>query len=228
MQLICFIQKEFGMMKIEMFRQLIIGSLFSALFSASTNANLIVNGGFEDALTGGTTVNSVVGWYPSSTVPGWSGSNIELWGNYGLTSQEGSYHVELNASNSGQPANPGPWSISQTFATTAGQSYDLTFAYSGSTGSLTPTESFKVTVDTLESTVGGHLTGAWSLYFNSFIADGDFATLMFTSVAPANSYSGNLLDNIIVTASPAAVPEPGSLALLALGLFGLAAGRRKA
>jgi hypothetical protein len=232
MQLICFIQKEFGTMKIEMFRQLIISSLFSVLFSASTNANLIVNGGFEENSSDAVVLNPVIIWYPSSAMPGWDGSNIELWGSYGIPSKEGSFHAELNATNTGQPANPGPWSIFQTFATTAGQSYDLTFAYSGSASSTDPQESFEVSVDGLYSLVADHSVGVWSIYSNSFIADGDSATLMFTSVTPANSYSGNLLNDIIVTASPdpgpVGLPEPGSLALLALGLFGLAAGRRKA
>jgi hypothetical protein len=68
-----------------------------------------------------------------------------------------------------------------------------------------------------------HVVGDWSIYSNSFIADGNTATLTFSSIDRHLWTYGNFLDNVRVSA----VPEPETLALLALGLIGLGATRKK-
>ncbi len=204
-------------------RKIIFGAMLAGFSAVSFSANLIINGGFEDPT--GTAIGGGGGWkyYSSSEVPGWDGSNIELWGTLGIESYEGDYHAELNAH--GQSQNAGPWSISQTFATTKGQTYDLFFAYGARLGSATDSnEAFRVDVDGLGFTLTDHIVGAWSTYSGSFVADGDFATLKFSSVAQDKWTYGNFLDDVSVTATPI----PGSLTLLTLGLAGLGAVRRKA
>lgn len=191
----------------------------SILTSVSANANLIVNGGFE--ATTGSPIGGGSGWnyYESSDVPGWDGDNIELWIGRNPDAYEGEYHAELNA----HGKNDGPWTISQTFATTAGQSYDLFFAYSARRGDdQSSNEAFKVAVDGLEESIDDHVKNSWNTFSKSFIADGDFATLSFTSVTPYSRTLGNFLDDVRVT-----VPEPGSLALLTLGLVGLSMSRKR-
>ena len=206
-------------------RKVIIGSMLCALSAASAGASILINGGFEDPT--GSAIGGGGGWkyYNSADVPGWDGSNIELWGTLGINSYEGGYHAELNAH--GQEQNAGPWSISQTFATTAGQTYDLFFAYGARLGNGNGNESneeFRVRVDGLDFNLTDHVVGAWSTYHGSFVADDNFATLNFSSVAQDRWTYGNFLDDVRI--SP--VPVPGSLVLLTIGLAGLGAIRKKA
>jgi hypothetical protein len=203
------------------FRNIIIGSMLSALCSASANANLIINGGFEEDSTG-SALGGGNGWkyYDSADVSGWGGSNLELWGTLGIDSYEGDYHAELNSH--GQQN--GVWSISQTFDTLAGQSYDLFFAYGARLANASESlESFSVEVDGLYYELDDHVVGNWSTYSDSFVADDDTATLTFSSIAQHKWTYGNFLDAVKISA----VPEPSSLALLALGFLGLAIARKK-
>lgn len=204
--------------------------MFTLLFISSASANLIVNGGFEEnsptvALGGGG------GWkyYAAGDLNGWDGSNIELWGTHGIKSYEGGYHAELNAH--GQRG--GVWSISQTFGTIAGQTYNLFFAYSArlsnSAGSI---ESFSVNVDNFYTQIDDHTVGSWSTFLGSFVADDNFATLTFSSISQHRWTYGNFLDDIRVSGNPSVqsfstVSEPGLMGLFALGLLGLIVKRRK-
>ena len=207
----------------QVFINLIIGSILTTLFAASANANLIKNGGFEEDPTG-SAYGGGSGWnyYDPNDVPGWDGSNLELWGTLGIDAYEGDYHAELNSH--GQSQNDGAWSISQTFDTVAGQSYDLFFAYGARLANASGSaESFSVAVDGLYYVLADHVVGDWSTYSNSFIADGNTATLTFSSIDQHSWTYGNFLDDIRVSA----VPEPGALALLVLGCDGLGATRKK-
>lgn len=203
------------------FRNIIIVSMLSALCAASANANLIVNGGFEEDPKG-LALGGSNGWkyYDSDDVSGWDGSNLELWGTLGIDSYEGDYHAELNSH--GQTS--GVWSISQTFDTLAGQSYDLFFAYGARKGNANKSlESFSVKVDSLFYVLDDHVVDNWSTYSDSFVADDDTATLTFSSISQHKRTYGNFLDDVKISA----VPESGSLALLALGFLGLVIARKK-
>ncbi|MBL4631280.1 MAG: DUF642 domain-containing protein [Paraglaciecola sp.] len=202
----------------------IIGSLLTFFSATSVNANLVVNGSFEVNATG-PSIGGGNGWkyYAANNLSGWDGSNIELWGTLGIDSYEGGYHAELNAH--GQRRKNGAWSISQTFETIAGQSYDLFFAYSARLGNANNSvESFSVAVDGLFHVLDDHVVGNWSTFSSSFIADDNTATLTFTSRSQNRWTYGNFIDDVRVSA----VPEPTSFALLALGLIGLGATRKKA
>lgn len=188
---------------------------FSLLAAAPVSANLIVNGGFEqpDVPTGNWQ------YFSSAAVDGWEGDNIEIWDNYGgVSAYEGSQFAELNA----HPYSGSEFGIFQNFATTIGQSYDLSFAYRARQSN---SESFDVSVTPgMTWNLDDHVVGAWSIFSGSFVASSELTTLTFTSVIPETGTVGNFLDDVKVTAS---VPEPGSIALLGLSLLGMGVARRR-
>jgi hypothetical protein len=187
-----------------------------AAASFASQASLIVNGDFEmNSVQPGSWV-----WLPSSQVAGWQGSNIEIWNAMnGVDAASGNHFIELNAHGDNQ----GPWSIFQSFATDIGQTYELSFAYRARVNS---NEQFQVTVADLTSTINDHHTQGWSFFSNVFVATDSTTTLRFTALT--NGTMGNFLDGIQVTAAqnPLSVPEPGTMAVFAAGLFALLAGRR--
>jgi hypothetical protein len=199
----------------------IIASSILGLFLATTaNANLIVNGSFEDAPTGSSLGgNSSWTFYNASQVTGWDGDNIELWIGRKPNAYEGNYHAELNAHGS----NKDNWSISQTFNTVAGSTYNVFFAYSARSGnSKSSKEVFSVSVDNANWTIDDHVKGTWKTFNGTFVADDTSATITFASVVPYWRTVGNFIDDIRVTN----VPAPGALALLCLGLTSLCFARK--
>lgn len=192
----------------------ILGGLAGLLLALNAQANLIVNGGFED--------NNVApnnwAYFPSSSVNGWEGDNIEIWDSFGgVVAPEGQQHAELNA----HPYDGSVFSIFQSFATVIGQTYDVSFFYSARESN---NEQFSFSVDTLSALLNDHVVGSWKQYTGSFVASTTVSTITFTSYD--NSTVGNFLDDVVVTAR-AQVDESGSLVMLAIGLIGLFYSRRK-
>lgn len=199
-------------------------SFFLALcltLSAGANANLIVNGGFEEpAVTPGNW-----DYFSSGDVAGWDGSNIEIWNNYTyqgvtVTAAEGEQHAEINAH-----PDSGNFTISQSFSTQVGQSYDVSFSYRARANN---SESFEFGL----SDTGGafssvvlddHTTSAWSVYEDSFVANDTTSSVWFSSITDGTI--GNFIDDVSVTSS---VPSPGTLVMMMIGLLGLGAARRQA
>ena len=198
------------------------------LLSTSAMANLVQNGSFED-LSGFNLGNSA--WGLSSALAGWTnntGDQFEIQvatnfqsastGNFSAfnSSFDGAHYLELNANQLG--------SISQILKTTAGQTYHLTFGYSGRSDSGAGNDSLAnvywggsmVTPTILDAAPNS----GWQTYDFTVVATGAVTELRFASVGPTNKISyGSYLDGVLVTA----VPEPGTIALMlsGLGLIGL-------
>lgn len=185
-----------------------------SLLCLGANANLIVNGGFED--------NNVASgnwaYFSSAAVNGWDGDNIEIWDNYGgVIAAEGTQYAELNA----HPHTGSIFSIYQNFATVVGQTYDVSFFYRARVNS---NEQFSFSVDTLAELLNDHVVGSWSQYTGSFVATGALSTITFTTFDTGTL--GNFLDDVVVTAK-ANVVESSPLVMLLIGLTGLVLIRKK-
>lgn len=194
--------------------------------SATSSANLIVNGSFEDSIVG----NNQWKVFASADVNGWDGSTIEIWDSLqNFDSYEGDQHAELNAHSNGGNV----FSIFQTFATTAGETYDVSFAYAARTNNG---EQFSYGIDDGSSLIdsvlfNNTLVKQWTLFNTSFEATSASSKIVFTSITPSTGTLGNFLDNVIVTPSEelstSNVSAPASVALILAGVFGLMFSRRK-
>lgn len=189
-------------------------SLIASLLCVGANANLIVNGGFED--------NKVAtgnwAYFSSANVNGWDGDNIEIWNQYGgVVAPEGKQHAELNA----HPFDGSVFSIYQSFATVFGQAYDVSFFYSARSS---VNEQFSFSVGSLNAILTDHVVGSWKKYTGSFVASGNLSTITFTTYNAGTL--GNFLDDVVVTAK-ANVVESSPLVMLLIGLAGLVLVRRK-
>lgn len=188
----------------------------AALLAASTsvNANLIVNGSFEDPKqkAGEFTIypNGITGWESLS------GAGIEVRNSLVGEASHGFNFVELDSDNNS--------SMQQTISTVNGSLYTLLFDYSPRIGVASASNGIKVFWNNvwLEPVITGNGIGAtqnnWQTYSFNLLGTGS-DTLKFLAVGTNESLGGNL-DNVRLNAVP--VPAAAWLFASALGLFGFA------
>jgi hypothetical protein len=186
----------------------VLGSLLAAPMLATAAGNLIDNGSFE------ATAQADGSWAVYSSLQGWAttaGSGIELRNNVVGTAYDGLNFVELDAySNS---------TMQQTVATQAGQLYDLNFAYSARPG-VADAASNGIAVAwngvTLLTVTGqGGAQHNWLEIGNLQVLGTGSDRLSFRAIGISDSLGGSL-DAVSLTA---AVPEPGTYALMMAGLL---------
>ncbi len=217
-----------------MIKQLFTAAALCSAVSAFASANLLVDGSFESAVLPDGTYQ----YYEGTSLYGWAASTgagdaIEIRNDVVGKAQDGTYYAELDARHNS--------SMSQSFATTVGQTYTLSFWYSNRAqsdvynsvfaGGVVPvsTQGMSYNVgagDVAVPTIGTANTTAdnqWQLYSTTFVATGASTTLSFAATGTSDSW-GTSVDNIAVSA----VPEPASAALLLSGFLVLAGlGRRR-
>ncbi len=186
--------------------------------SSVANANLVSNGSFENNNVNAGTWS----WFSSSSVDGWSGSNIELWNDFGgMIAQDGTKLAELNAHGG---SGGGAFSIFQEITTTAGELYDFSFYYAArqNTNESFLVEVFSSSGSLISQLVDDHIVKQWSSFTSSFVAADSATTVRFTTVTPLSGTLGNFIDNVIVTESTTSVVQASAPSAALLTLFGLA------
>ena len=185
------------------------------------NANLIVNGSFEDGIDPGVFLPLPGG---STAIAGWitTGVSTDYIGTVWVAS-DGERSLDLVGS-------PGLGGVMQTFATTPGAGYIVTFDLAGNprADGLPPVTSMRVeaagqSADYSYDTTGkdyqnmGWVTRSWR-----FTANSTSTTLEFYALDARGSLGelGNAIDNVSV------VPEPATICLLGLGALSLLRKRR--
>lgn len=179
--------------------------------SGAANANVLVNGNFESGLSG---------W----TLTGVAGLASPPYFGGGSPAVDGVFMAVFN-----QGEQPASGVLSQSFATMAGHTYHVTFDYGTNNGNWQQINAIVAAQDKSVLSDGFYgAPGPWLRPFAfDFVAADSLSTLTFKDVAGNWTFSTDgLLDNVAVAdANP--VPEPASIALLALGLAGIGALRRR-
>lgn len=209
--------------------KLLMKMLFVVLvlgLSSQVQANLIVNGGFEN---NNVKTNSWK-WFTSANVDGWEGSTVEIWDNFqNFQAYENDQYAELNAHANGGQA----FSIFQSFETIKGATYDVSFAYAARTNK---NEQFSYSVSGNNTVIdsvlfNNALVKEWTLFESAFVANSNITNIMFAAIRPNTGTMGNFLDNVVVTMQPAIgtanqVSAPASTVIFLLSALGLMVWRR--
>ncbi len=205
--------------------------LFLAVFASVCQANLLQNGSFEN-------VNSYVdngfgfmGLSAPGVIPGWTvgGAGVD-WINTFWTPSNGNFSLDLNSDN--------PGSVSQSFPTTSGATYTLSFDLAGNPGGLPNNKSLDVLVTgwptqsfTFNTANNSTTNMGWATRSFTFTASSGTTTLEFLSTTSnpgaLNNNYGPALDKASVEQIGVGVPEPSLVYLLAAGLAGLVVTRRR-
>jgi len=196
--------------------------LLACSAASAANANLIVNGSFEDS-----GLNPSSSWIPMSggdnSITGWTtfGAGIDYLGTI-IVASDGDRSIDINNTTSGG-------GIAQSFATTAGWIYTVEFDLSANMfGGPTPKEIMVSAAGQSEIFEYDYVAAgstaqdpAWERITWSFVGNGSSATLAFEGIT--GGVYGAAIDNVVVTGQ---VPAPSTIAAI-LGLGAFSARRRR-
>lgn len=182
--------------------------LASSLLISTASASAIINGSFESGDFSGWTLTG----YDLDGDTGGPGATVDSANAY-----SGYSAAHFTCTYDGTVCFD---TLSQTFATTVGQTYTLDFWMAFE--SVDPYGNFSVSVDDFVSTLAsGSPNFGYTEYSPTFTATGDSTTLSFKVAAAW--FEDAFLDDVSVTTP---TPEPGTLTMMTAALAGWAALRR--
>lgn len=206
-------------------RYAVAAMLLALPLAAAAGNNLVVNGSFEDVdSAAGIQLQPAGSWSVYDSLPGWTSTHgIEVRNANVGTALDGQAFVELDAYQNS--------SISQTLATQAGASYELSFWYAprvlGVSAGDTNDIALRWNGSTL-ATLSGNSAG-WQAFTYRVTGLGH-DVLSFDAVGRSDSLGGSL-DAVSLTALPslpslpslptAPVPEVSTWVMLAAGLLAI-------
>ena len=196
----------------------------AAAASSAAHAGTFIDGSFEANSCATPPYSFVTLGTGSNCISGWSvtGGSVDLVDTY-WQAKDGSYSIDL--------AGNEPGTISQTFDTVAGTTYQVFYWLSGNpdggnevkSGSVSAMIDGDVVTQAFLSNSGlSHENMAYSLYSFFFTADSEMTTLSFMSGPDEGPY-GPVLDLVSV----AAVPEPATWAMMLIGFGGIGFAMRR-
>jgi hypothetical protein len=201
-----------------------LAALAAISATASAAGNLFTDGSFESISQASGT------WNTYTSVPGWvvtkangmpTSTGLEIRDNIAGTAEDGHNFIELDGYENDM--------IKQSFATTIGKEYEISFWFEDRAGVGPGSQGFVATVKSgsaLSTGFGaiGDNGAAWHLVTMDFTAGS--TTSVFSIKATGKSDGvGTSFDNF----QAAAIPEPASLGLFAAGIavLGLTSRRRR-
>lgn len=208
-----------------------LAAALSIVAGGASAAELLTNGGFDDIGAGavpegwGGLTYYTDGTHPGHiALPGWTVENgsvdltqtTSLWG----PANAGGYSLDINGWSAG--------TISQSFATQAGQTYTVSYAYSRNAANAPEIALASVFAGGVTQLVtaannpalfGGPYAMKWQTGGFTFVGNGSPATIRLAALIDGNA--GVFFDSVSVTAPGA--PEPAAWSLMIAG-FGLAGG----
>jgi hypothetical protein len=191
-------------------------AILLAVAAAAHGQTLITNGNFEEG-TGQPAAGSYVRFFPgNSSITGWTIITDDLaWLNgtlpqFGINPSSGNLFLDLTGDSDAAPHG----GVQQSFSTSIGATYRVTFDLGTGTGACVGPVSLMVSAGAASQTfTNSSTTTNWSSYFMDFTANAATTTLTLQgfSTPSGGIYIG--LDNVSVFA----IPEPSTWALLVFG-----------
>lgn len=184
---------------------IVVAALFILITSVSSviaQSNLLINGSFEE----GPHPGGFSTLQPGSTdIKGWivTRASIDYIGST-MPSSHGKRHLDLDGT-------PGYGGVQQTFSTTSGQKYRVTFDMAGNPGGPPTTKKMAVQAAGQSAVFSHDADLNWASKVWEFTATSPSTTIEFYSLDTEGGYCGPLLDNVSVIPI-ADAPKPATLA----------------